>query len=1546
MLPSSRWWNPALRRLSAAVLALTLVVPTQFSAPPAHAADPTVTLAGSLQSEAGCSADWQADCAATHLALGADGIYRLSLALPAGSYEYKVALNDSWTENYGAGGVAGGDNLALNLGAAATVIFYYDPTSHWITSNKNAVIATAVGDFQSEAGCAGDWQPGCLTTWLEDLDGDGTYTWITTALPAGTYQGKVAINEGWDENYGAGGAPGGDNITFTVPLSGTRVRFSYNSATHLLSISAGHAQDGNVEYDGLAHNSQSDVYRVPFGAVNPGTAVTLRFRTYHNDATGVRLRLYSTATSSETFTAMEKVADGVSCYEAALASESCDFWAITLTPSQIGTLYYRFVVSDGSATAYYADDSYKDGGAGVATASMEDNSYVITVFDPVFQPIPWMQNAVIYQIFPDRFRNGDTSNDPTSSDVRYDSATNPLAAILKKGWGGLPEGACSKYVNPSSACDESPRGRDYFGGDLKGITAKLDYLQALGVNTIYMNPIFESGSNHGYDTQDYKQIDSFFGSQQDWNDLAAATQSRGMRLILDGVFNHVASDSAYFDRYHNYDTLGACESVSSPYRSWFTFTEQAGGPCAGPSGPNTMNYTGWYGFDSLPVLTKENASVRNLVYGGPDNVAAYWLNQGAAGWRLDVMGDGSFPASFWKEFRSTVKTTDADAPIIGELWKKDEALPKIQGDQADTVMNYRFRNAILGYFGKVDNKGFADDGQSNLPPSLFARKIMSTREDYPDAVFFTSMNLMDSHDTQRILWSLTPGEENPEQKEQNAANLAQGKQNLLLAALVQMTMPGAPTIYYGDEVALNGADDPDDRRSFPWTDLTETPTATPTTPTATPTTPTATPTTPTATPTTPTATATVMPTPGSGGETSVIYLPLVQAGATQRQSAARSTDPAYGAGGDQSVLAGYRSFTALRTANPVLRDGDLHFLLTDDTSRTMAYVRRNADTVAIVAVNPGDAAQTLSIPTAGYVRDGLTLNDALASGAALTTADGKLTVALGARSAAVYISAAGQDLAAPAAPVSLSATSDVGKVDLSWSSVAGASSYVIFRSPLSKGGYAQVAEVAGTSYEDTGVTNGKHYYYVVKAADAAGNLSASSNEDDAVPALPVGYAKLDTAALTFERTATPHTVAGQVYVAGLTDVDASPALILAEVGYGAQGSDPATWTTWEPMAYAAKAVNNYSYTGSIRPEQIGSFDMLVRFSTNLGDTWAYGDVDGNPSPLNPGMLTVQQPSDTTAPAAPANVRVADWSAGFITVAWDAVADASLYRVYRATASGGPFSAVGEVASSATSYTDSTVGNGTTYWYKLVALDAALNASADSAVVSQTAAPKLVAVTFRVRVPDETPAGDTVSVVGDHSTLGAWSATGLAMTNLGGGIWEATVSIPDGTLVQYKYNRGAWERVEWWGGITSTANRSMTVAYGSDGTQLVDNTATDWGTGSDSTKAVQYWRDPLVASTSPADGASVPAPTSITVTWRREVQAPTSGDLSGVIVVKLGGVAVAGTVASTGADQYTFTPAAPLAAGSYTVVADQARSALGGDSVAMQKPYTWGFTVTE
>jgi hypothetical protein len=497
---------------------------------------------------------------------------------------------------------------------------------------------------------------------------------------------------------------------------------------------------------------------------------------------------------------------------------------------------------------------------------------------------------------------------------------------------------------------------------------------------------------------------------------------------------------------------------------------------------------------------------------------------------------------------------------------------------------------------------------------------------------------------------------------------------------------------------------------------------------------------------------------------------------------------------------------------------------------------------------------------------------------------------------------------------------------------------------VTAGGYELVGNATGTAYADTTVSNGTRYFYVVRALDAAGNEGAASGEAAATPSFPIGYAILQWPKETsVVRGQTTENIYGQVYVAGLTDAGAPASAILAQVGFGGQGSDPAAWTTWRPMTINAGCCgNNFEYQGTLRPATVGVFDLLVRFSTNGGLTWAYGDQDGffpgEPGTDLPGVLTVNASGDTTPPAAPTSLLVADWTASFIDLAWTAPTDADVaeYGIYRSEG-GGAFALLEMIPATATTYRDETVVSGTTYGYRVTAFDGSLNESDPSNEVSQVASPKFVDVTFRVRVPASTSDDATIYIPGNIDLLGPWNPGLRPLVDQGGGIWEVTLQILDGTSLEYKYTRGTWDTVEWWGSITSTANRHATIAYGSGGTQLVDDTATDYGTGSDEHKAVQFWRDPLVVNAiGNASGA--------VVTFERNIQ-PQAADYSSSVVVKLGAATITGTVIETSDGVLTWTPSSALAPGSYDVTVFNVRSELAGDSVPMQTLYLFSFTVT-
>jgi glycosidase len=810
---STYYWISLLTISAFMIVVLSLSLRVQVTRA-SHTPNPTsVTVPGSFQSELGCPGDWQPECANTHLTFDAnDDVWQGTFNVPAGNWEYKAALNDSWAENYGQGGAQNGANIFLNLGSLQSVKFYYDHKSHWITSNKNSVIAVAPGSFQSELGCSGDWDPSCLRSWLQDTDGDGTYTFETTALPAGDYESKVAINESWDENYGQGGVPNGANIPFNVPTNNAPVTFSYNSSTHVLSIGVA---SGDIQWDGLRHDTFDSYYRSPFGAVPAGTSVTLRFRTAHFDVDGVSVRVYTydPATDSTTgpvdhpLTFLENRTENGTEY---------DVWSTTVaTPSAPNILYYKFRITDAGDVDFYSDsyaddhDNLNQGGEGAANDNEPFPAFQITVYDPAFQTPTWLRDANVYHIFPDRFRNGDPSNDycvegSTSGCPTFYGDQTPLP---RSPWNV----AIGDPRQPGEFQNEY--GTQFYGGDLAGIRTKLDYLQSLGIDALYLNPIFKARSNHRYDTDDFLEVDPALGGDTALAALVEETERRGMRLIFDGVFNHSSSDSRYFDRYHRYSPPpeGGCESVSSVYRSWYSFF--GSGPCDGQS------YEAWFGFDSLPVFQDGSADVRFFFYRDTnDSVTKHWFDRGAAGWRFDVANEISH--NWWHDYRPFARGYKSDGPLIGEIWP--DASQYLAGDQLDSVMNYRFRKNVLGFargFNWVDNDNNGSNPIVGLTPSQFDRALKSVREDYPAQATAAMLNLLDSHDTNRALYVLTLIGD---------SGLVEAKERLKLSALFQFTYPGAPMVYYGDEGALNSPalangpngpeDDPYNRAPYPWAD--------------------------------------------------------------------------------------------------------------------------------------------------------------------------------------------------------------------------------------------------------------------------------------------------------------------------------------------------------------------------------------------------------------------------------------------------------------------------------------------------------------------------------------------------------------------------------------------------------------------------------------------------------------------------------------------------------------------------------------------------------
>jgi glycosidase len=540
----------------------------------------------------------------------------------------------------------------------------------------------------------------------------------------------------------------------------------------------------------LRHDTFGGVYRSPGGAVAAGTPVRLRLSVSGALATRVLLRV--------------EVADpvaGTSRLSNLRMRRLGALWTVTYrTPAKPAIVAYSFRVTIGHRTLWYGDDNSSTdvtkGGTGRMT-STRDDAFRITVYARDFTTPAWLQGAVVYSIFPDRFRNGDPTNDYCRAGSTSGCPTfyGDVPALLHPNWNEpLEDSRATGVFN-----------RDFFGGDLQGVTEKLDYLKSLGVEAIWLTPIFKARSNHRYDTDDYLKIDPGLGTEDAFSALSAAAKARGIRIILDGVFNHTSSDSLYFDRYNRYpDVLGACESPSSPFRGWFEIT--------GSEVPCT-SYSGFANLDSLPTLNDESASVRDFIFRGSASVVAYWTRiRGADGWRLDVAHELSH--SWWRDFRTSVKRYAPDAPLIGEITAGPvDATEYLFGDELDGVMNYRFRQIAIGFVRQTS----WTDSSGTIPalrPSQAAHALRAILDDYPKQAAAVAFNLIDSHDTNRALYALT---------EPGAGGTTIAQQRLRLAALLQFTSLGAPMVYYGDEAGINapgksGFGDPYNRAPFPWTD--------------------------------------------------------------------------------------------------------------------------------------------------------------------------------------------------------------------------------------------------------------------------------------------------------------------------------------------------------------------------------------------------------------------------------------------------------------------------------------------------------------------------------------------------------------------------------------------------------------------------------------------------------------------------------------------------------------------------------------------------------
>ena len=441
-----------------------------------------------------------------------------------------------------------------------------------------------------------------------------------------------------------------------------------------------------------------------------------------------------------------------------------------------GLYFYYFVI-------HHRSGSFRLFRQGDDTNMEAGDRWQLSVCPTDFETPDWAKGATIYQIFPDRFH--------ASGRVNLEGKLEPYTV--------------HKYWHEEVEWKPTPEGvvlnNDFYGGNFQGITEKLDYIAEMGATILYLNPISKSFSSHRYDTGDYKTPDPMLGTEADFTALCDAAHQRGIRVILDGVYSHTGSDSLYFNKKGTFPGKGAYQSVDSPYHSWYTFHNW----------PDS--YVSWWNFDTLPTVNKMDPEFIKYIITDEDSVVAHWLRLGADGFRLDVADE--LPDEFIKLLRDRIRQIKPDAYLMGEVWE-DASNKMAYGrrrryfadGELDSVMNYPFRTAILDFMRGRDSGA----GLKNT--------VMTIVENYPQQVVHCNMNLLGTHDTPRILTALVDdfdGSREEKAKRRLSRNqMDVARDRLMMAAFIQYTLPGSPSLYYGDEACMEGYKDPFNRRPYPW----------------------------------------------------------------------------------------------------------------------------------------------------------------------------------------------------------------------------------------------------------------------------------------------------------------------------------------------------------------------------------------------------------------------------------------------------------------------------------------------------------------------------------------------------------------------------------------------------------------------------------------------------------------------------------------------------------------------------------------------------------
>lgn len=1433
---------------------------------------------------AGSFQGWNNSNKETQLKHLVDGFFEYSTVLGAGEYQFKIVKNGTWD-----GFSNNGNNFELNLTEKTKVNFYVNEELNEARINLEGVNGLTqyvpeissdkwprlVGDIQKVFG-EENWSPQNARQMFVDYNFDGSVYKLQRNIPIGKFEAKVAFGASWDESYGAD-EKGNNLIVNTLDPADVVFTINYKEdkiLTHNYKPKEG-SYDGLIDKSKIEFDSRNITYKKPFGAIKEESEdLTLRIGVAREDVQVAKLEM----------TDGNGIAKSYDMRKATTVGEK-DYYEVNIPKEDfvgIGVWGYKFILVDGKTKIEYGDDSLS-GGTGVA---VEEGAlpYNLTVYDKDYTTPEWMKNATVYQIFPDRFFDGEEDNNRAKlidgyrgyvmkdgKIVPYDlqyydgGVTNdPASSKVWGSWSDYPENPRqstpeNKPYYPNTKTD-TIWSNEFYGGDIQGIQEKLEYLKSIGITAIYLNPVAWASSNHKYDATDYKHLDPMFGepvynkegdatsglnyektrakSDRIYQAFADAANKANIKIIADGVFNHVGDDSIYFDRYEKYPEIGAYEywkrvydkvndaktqevaekEVIKEYESkinpltgkkysypedfgfinWFKVENKW---VVKDKDGNSLEekeqhyeYEGWWGYDSLPVMeSKEPQEGDELALDGYHEWNNVDYRENVIGYDLTGLSDEEaeekmeFAASqrwIWMGARGW--RLDVAPDVSTGTWQKFREAVKSTTGRTDVNGNIIDEPIILGEEWGVATNYLLGDQFDSVMNYQFRAALQN---------YIINGNAVTFNNALEVI-----RENYPKEAWQAMLNLVDSHDTVR-----NITKIDNPTWEEENTKIAPEASD----KALKLQELT------------------------------------AIFQLGYAGAPTIYYGDEVGVTGTKDPDSRRTfpweriaeNNGEYSAGGRyESLFNVYKNAANVRNKNlDVFATGDIYTAYAE--GNTIAYARKSENKGGLLVINKESVEKTIESNVAGFLPDGLELKDQLYGNIKSTVKDGKIIITVPAETGLMMVST--NSIVKVNKVEGLKATGEEGKVSLSWNEVEGAKEYKIYKTNLEGQNIKYVSTVNKLNYEDNEVENGVRYYYYVTALKDGGESELSN----AVTALPSYTIKeilkpSEVNDMTIGVGNKTGEITVKINIPGITDNDEYNGKEVpnfeAKLMYYKDGTlKDNAYSTKLRYKGDSKEDRTKIYYAEFEPTEEGIYNYYVKATTNYGDTYVESIESEFKAKINlDDNLSIEVPALKDI-LVESNRSKLEWESNGDNIEG--------YEVYRKEGTG-EYIKIAVLDNDTRDYTDFTVSNGKNYTYKIAAYNRSYN-RVYSSEKDVTPTLVMVDVTLRLHIPNYTPVTDDIFIAGD---LNGWNASGGKLNVPSGAtsrdIVEYKFKMMAGKSIQYKYTRGSWTTEAYtshkrvandtedygnWAYSSTDTNMKLTIQNQGGNSMVVDDYVLGW-----------------------------------------------------------------------------------------------------------------------